>query len=34
MMASLLVCHFVASIRSPTKGREAFIRPLFEAYMS
>ena len=27
MMASLLVCHFVASIRSPTKGREALIRP-------
>lgn len=34
MMASLLVCHFVASIRSPAKGREAFIRPFFKAYMS
>ena len=26
MMVLLLVCHFVASIRSPTKGREALIR--------
>ena len=26
MMASLFVCHFVASIRSPTKEREAFTR--------
>ena len=34
MMASLFVCHFVASIRSPTKGREAFICPFFKAYMS
>ena len=29
MMVLLLVCHFVASIRSPTKGREALIRPFF-----
>ena len=26
MMVLLLVCHFVASIRPPTKGREAFTR--------